>query len=118
MTPVPVTLRQQVLVLYLSTSSLASPVVGWSLFDGASTEADEAGDSPRPPYATGLEALRDGWRLFQASQLLPPRAGEEYATSFQKFEFFFEKLCPQGDEALGPLGLAAEAAGSAGSAGR
>jgi hypothetical protein len=91
---VPVTVRQKVLVLYLSTSSLASRVVGWSLFDGASAEAEEAGGSPHPPYPTGLDALRDGWRLFQASQLLPPPAGEEYATSFQKFEFFFEKLAP------------------------
>ncbi|HXW79702.1 MAG TPA: hypothetical protein VEJ84_09385 [Acidimicrobiales bacterium] len=90
----PVPLRQQVLVLYLSTSSLASKVVGWSLFDGDSPEAEEAGSSPEPPYLTGLDALRDGWRLFQASQLLPPPAGEEYATSFQKFEFFFEKLWP------------------------
>jgi hypothetical protein len=91
---VPVTNRQKVLVLYLSTSSLASKVVGWSLFDGASTEAEEAGGSALPPYPTGLDALRDGWRLIQASQLLPPPAGEEYATSFQKFEFFFEKLSP------------------------
>jgi hypothetical protein len=84
--------RQQVLVLYLSTSSLASNVVGWSLFDGASSEVEEAGGMSLPPYATGLEALRDGWRLFQASQLLPPPVGAEYATSFQQFEFFFERL--------------------------
>jgi hypothetical protein len=89
---VDVTSRQQILVLYLSTSSLASKVVGWSSFDGATTEAQDAGDTTDPPYRTGLEAMRDGWRLFQASQLLPPSAGEEYATSFQKFEFFFEKL--------------------------
>jgi hypothetical protein len=84
--------HQQVLVLYLATSSLASAVVGWSSFNGASDVADEAGDVPEPPYGSGLDALRDGWRLFQASQLLPPVRGEEYGTSFQKFEFFFEKL--------------------------
>jgi hypothetical protein len=91
---VSVTMRQQVLVLYLSTSALSSRVVSWSLFDGASTKAQETGDAPEPPYATGVDALRDGWRLFQASQLLPPPAGQEYATSFHKFEFFFEKLAP------------------------
>jgi len=85
-------MRQKVLVLYLSTSSLDSPVVGWSFFDGSTTEAGEAGDQPVPPYETGLDALRDGWRLVQASQLLPPAPGGEYATSFQKFEFFFEQL--------------------------
>jgi hypothetical protein len=84
--------RQQVLVLYLATSSLASRVVGWSSFDGASEAANDAGDVLEPPYCSGLDALRDGWRLFQASQLLPPVRGQEYGTSFQKFEFFFEKL--------------------------
>lgn len=84
--------RQQVLVLYLATSSLDSHVIGWSSFDGAGDVAAEAGDAPESPYATGLDALRDGWRLFQASQLIPPTRGQEYETSFQKFEFFFEKL--------------------------
>jgi len=36
--------------------------------------------------------MRDGWRLFQASQLIPPYPGHEYDTSFLKHEFFFEKL--------------------------
>jgi hypothetical protein len=94
--------RQQVLVLYLSTSSLASNVVGWSLFDGASSEVEEAGGMSLPPYVTGLDALRDGWRLFQASQLLPPPVGAEYATSFQKFEFFFERLVNPGAAAEEP----------------
>ena len=40
----------------------------------------------------GVAALRDGWRLIQASQLLPPQPGAEYGTSFLKHEFFFEKL--------------------------
>lgn len=97
--------RQQVLVLYLATSSLDSRVVGWSSFDGASDVPEEAGDAPRPPYATGLDALRDGWRLFQASQLMPPVRGQEYGTSFQKFEFFFEKLvaCPEPAAASVPV---------------
>ncbi len=89
-------LRQQVLVLYLATSSLDSDTLGWSLFDGAGAAAAEAGDEDAPPYATGLAALRDGWRLIQASPLLAPSAGGEYATSFLKFEFFFERLVPLG----------------------
>jgi hypothetical protein len=85
-------MRQQVLVLYLSTSALDSPVVGWSRYDGTGRTRPTAGDSDEPPYATGLDALLDGWRLFQASQLLPPRPGHEYDVSFLKHEFFFEKL--------------------------
>ncbi|MGJ5831166.1 hypothetical protein [Streptomyces ossamyceticus] len=85
-------MRQQVLVLYLSTSALDSPVVGWSRYDGTGRTRPTAGDSDEPPYDTGLDALLDGWRLFQASQLLPPQSGHEYDVSFLKHEFFFEKL--------------------------
>ncbi|MET8764044.1 hypothetical protein [Lentzea sp. NPDC004782] len=85
-------LRQQVLVLYLATSALDSPVVGWSRYDGTGATRPTTGDSDEPPYADGVAALRDGWRLIQASPLLPPQAGAEYGTSFLKHEFFFEKL--------------------------
>ncbi|MEU6474620.1 hypothetical protein ABZ927_11605 [Streptomyces massasporeus] len=85
-------MRQQVLVLYLATSALDSDVVGWSRYDGTGRTHPTTGDSDEPPYLTGLAALLDGWRLFQASQLLPPQAGHEYDVSFPKHEFFFEKL--------------------------
>ncbi len=51
-----------------------------------------AGDSDEPPYRTGLDALTDGWRLFQASQLQPHNVGDEFRTGYLKYEFFFEKL--------------------------
>ncbi|GAB3891064.1 hypothetical protein GCM10029964_063620 [Kibdelosporangium lantanae] len=85
-------MRQQVLVLYLSTSALDAPVVGWSRYDGTGRTTPTTGDGDDPPYATGVDALHDGWRLFQASQLIPPYPGHEYDTSFLKHEFFFEKL--------------------------
>ena len=84
--------RQQVLVLYLASSALDAKVVGWSRYDGTGETTPTTGDSDLPPYETGLDALRDGWRLFQASQLLPPQPGHEYDVSFLKHEFFFEKL--------------------------
>jgi len=89
-TPTPI--RQQVLVLYLATSGLDAKVVGWSNYDGTGAEHPTTGDSDDPPYATGVDALRDGWRLIQASQLLPPAPGHEYDVSFLKHEFFFERL--------------------------
>lgn len=64
-------LRQQVLVLYLYTSALDSKVVAWSRYDGSGATSPTTGDSDELPYETGVEALKDGWRLFQASQLLP-----------------------------------------------
>lgn len=85
-------LRQQVLVLYLSDSSLDSAVVGWTRYDGTGRTRPTTGDSDEPPYPTGLAALLDGWRLFQAAQLIPAAPGAEYHTSFLKHEFYFEKL--------------------------
>ncbi|ONI87679.1 hypothetical protein ALI22I_20945 [Saccharothrix sp. ALI-22-I] len=85
-------MKQRVLVLYLSTSSLDDRVVGWSSYDGTGRTRPTTGDSDDPPYETGTDALRDGWRLFQASQLIPPYPGHEYDTSFLKHEFLFEKL--------------------------
>ncbi|OLE25386.1 MAG: hypothetical protein AUG49_10950 [Catenulispora sp. 13_1_20CM_3_70_7] len=85
-------LRQQVLVLYLATSALDSPVVGWSQYDGTGQTSPTTGDGDEPPYESGLAALQDGWRLFQAAQLIPPYPGHEYDVSFLKHEFFFERI--------------------------
>ena len=84
--------RQKVLVLYLQTSALDSGVVAWARYDGTGETTPMAGDSDEPPYATGVAALCDGWRLIQASPLPPESPGAEYRTSYLKYEFFFEKL--------------------------
>ena len=92
------TVRQQVLVLYLDTSSLDSWVKGWARYDGTGSTRPTTGDSDEPPYKTGVDALLDGWRLFQASQLIPPYPGAEHETSFLKHEFFFERLVETADD--------------------
>ena len=89
--PAPV-LGQQVLVLYLVNSALDSHVVGWSQYDGTGRTSPTTGDSDEPPYATGLDALKDGWRLIQAAQILPHTRGDEFDLAYLKYEFFFEKL--------------------------
>jgi hypothetical protein len=86
------TVRQQVLVLYTATSALDDRVVAWSSYDGTGRTHPTMGDSDEPPYPTGLAALQDGWILLQASQLLPPAAGQEYDVSFLKHEFWFSRL--------------------------
>jgi hypothetical protein len=85
-------LRQQVLVLYLLDSALTSRVVAWSLYDGTGRQSAETGDLPEPPFASGLDALRAGWRLLSMSPLLPSPPGGEYSTSYLKFEFLFERM--------------------------
>ncbi|MFD9408587.1 hypothetical protein ACFWBN_16445 [Streptomyces sp. NPDC059989] len=85
-------LRQQVLVLYAASSALDSHVVGWSLYDGTGRTSPTTGDSDEPPYESGVAALRAGWRLIQAAQLIPPYPGHEYDVSFLKHEFFFERM--------------------------
>lgn len=84
--------RQKVLVLYLEDSALDSRVVAWSRWDGTGATRPMAGDEDQPPYPTGVHALRDGWRLFQASQLDPHHPGAEIQTSYLKYEFWFEQL--------------------------
>ena len=85
-------LRQQILVLYLTSSALDTEVVAWSRYDGTGTTQPYAGDEQSPPYRTGLAALRDGWRLLQISPLLPHASGAEFQTAYLKYEFLFEKL--------------------------
>lgn len=86
------TLRQQLLVLYLGTSALDSGVIGWSRYDGTGRSRPTMGDSDEPPYATGLHALLDGWRLLQLSQLQNHPHGHEYDTGYLPYEFVFERL--------------------------
>lgn len=86
------TLRQKVLTLYLATSALDSNVLAWAIYDGTGKEAFTTGDNTAPPYATGMDALLDGWRLIQHPILIPPYPGEELTTSFMKYGFVFEKL--------------------------
>ena len=85
-------LRQQVMVLYLASSALDTAVVAWAVYDGTGQQTHMAGDTETPPYATGLHALRDGWRLFQAATMQPHTRGEEFDLSYLKYEFMFEKL--------------------------
>ena len=84
--------RQRVLVLYLRSSALDSGVLAWAVYDGSGQETHMAGDSEEPPYATGVAALRDGWRLIQASPLIEHGLGNEFRTGYLKYEFFFEQI--------------------------
>ena len=77
-------LRQRVLVLYLSSSALDAEVIAWANYDGTGRTKPMAGDQSEPPYQTGVHALQDGWRLIQASPLVQHAEGEEFRTGYLK----------------------------------
>lgn len=82
--------RQQVLYLWAAGSALDSNVVGWAFHDG--TDGAGPGIPDRsPPYATGVDALRDGWLLLQSAQLVPIAPGQEHENSYLQYEFVFER---------------------------
>jgi hypothetical protein len=85
-------LKQQLLILYATSSSPDSPVGAWSIFDGTGRERHMAGDGDEPPYASVLAAMRDGWRVIQLPQLRPAAPGTEHDTAFLEYEFVLEKL--------------------------
>jgi hypothetical protein len=84
--------RQQLLILYSATSSPESEVGAWSMFDGTGRRSHMAGDSDKPPYASVLAAMRDGWRVIQVPQLAVAAPGAEHDTAFLRYEFVLEKL--------------------------
>ncbi len=89
------TLRQQILYLWLAESALDTPVVGWAFHDG-SKGAGSGISRADPPYATGVSALEDGWFLIQSSQIPPLAAGAEHATGYLPNEFVFERRVEAG----------------------
>lgn len=85
-------LRQQVLILYLARSGLDASVCAWSFYDGTGRHTPECGGEAHPPYATGIDALRDGWRLIQLPPLPLPRRDEDaYEIHYPIYEFVFER---------------------------
>lgn len=85
-------LRQQLLFLYVRTPDLKSPVGAWSVYDATGQEHHTTGDSETPPYGSVFAAMQDGWRVIQCPQQFPAYPGMELNTSFLKFEYILEKL--------------------------
>ncbi len=88
------TVRQQVLYLWMDGSSLDEKVIGWAFHDGADGAGPglPAPTTPGgPPYASGVRALHDGWMLLQSAQLIPPAPGQEHVNSYLEYEFVFER---------------------------
>ncbi len=84
-------IRQKLLFLYSSSPDLKSGVGAWSIYDGTGKEHHTTGDSDTPPYPSVFAAMLDGWRVLQVSQLQPTETGQEFTTSYLRFEHMLEK---------------------------
>ena len=82
--------RQQILHLWGAGAALDARGVAWAFYDGTDG-AGPALPGADPPYETGLEALRDGWMLLQAAQLIAPAPGTEHRNAYLEHEFVFER---------------------------
>ncbi len=85
-------IRQQLLFLYLTHPNPTAQTVGWSFFDGTGRDRRTSGDGDKPPYASVVAAMQDGWRVLQVAQQHPPYPGMEHRTSYLPFEFVLERL--------------------------
>jgi hypothetical protein len=91
------TLRQQILILHLANSDLASRTVAWALYDGAGPAGArqmQSGDEDEPPYASVLEAMRDGWNVLQLPTLPTYLPGHEHETGHLPYEYTLERKVP------------------------
>ena len=77
--------RQQILELWLHSDALDSAVCAWAFYDGSNGAAALPGQEP--PYATGVDALVDGWFLLQA----PGRIGLDAIGGVPATRFVFER---------------------------
>ena len=82
--------KQKILFLYSKSTNLRSPLGAWALYDP--TVPDEPLlPSQEPPYASVLDAVRDGWRIVQF-----PRPElynfSDVENAYLSFEFILEKI--------------------------
>ena len=95
--------RQQVLYLWLAEGALDTKVVGWAFHDGTLGRGPGLPDA-QPPYETGLQALEDGWFLFQSPSPYPLQPGREHGTGYLANEFVLERRIAVGDEVGNEVG--------------
>ena len=87
--------RQQILILHLTSGDLGSSTVAWALFDGMLGPDQvqmQTGSESDPPYTSVLDAMRAGWRVFQASPL--PERSAATGTGQLANEFWLERIQP------------------------
>lgn len=85
-------IRQRLLLLWLSSADLGSNVIAWSAYDGTTGEREPDSLPEEPPYASALDAMRDGWRVLGIAPARPSQVGHESRTAFLLNEVVLERL--------------------------
>ncbi len=82
--------KQLILYLYSKSTNLRSPLGAWALYDPTAPD-EPILPSQEPPYASVLDAVRDGWRIVQF-----PRpelySFSDVENAYLSFEFILEKI--------------------------
>ena len=84
-------MRQQVLYLWLAEGALDTETVGWAFHDGTAGAGPQLPED-EPPYASGLAAIEDGWFLIQSPTIHPPNPNHEHEVAYLQYEFVFERM--------------------------
>ena len=82
---------QDILVLFQDSPGLDGHVFGWSRYY-ASDLNPTIEDEEMPPYKTAIEAMRDGWRVVQMSELKDRSADEAYTVGVFRYQTVLEKF--------------------------
>ena len=81
--------KQKILYLLSRRSDMRAQIVGWQLCDPG-MDIEPALPSKEPPYASVIDAVRDGWRILQFPS--PPAYPFTEQNSYVGYEFVLERF--------------------------
>jgi hypothetical protein len=81
--------KQKILYLLSRRSDMQAKIVSWQLCDPGS-ETEPTLPSPEPPYASVIDAVRDGWRILQFPS--PQSYPFTEQNSYVGYEFVLERF--------------------------
>ena len=82
---------QNILVLFQDTPALDARVFGWSRYFASEPEVTVE-DEETPPYANAMDAMRDGWRVIQMSEIKVRSDEQLYRVGAFPYQTVLEKL--------------------------
>lgn len=87
-------MRQQILILHLSSPDLEARTVAWALYDSTKPKGElqmQTGDEDVPMYESVLDAMREGWNVIQLPSMPIFRTGFEFEQGHLTYEYVLER---------------------------